>query len=244
MFHEDFTTNMTSRVLKLFICSHKMKTSPPLSVNVFLTNRNRFGTQLRYHKNKLLIRKTAQPPGGHNRNINMTFEVLTRKTAPTLADMKTAPPPGDMKAAPPPGGHFHEDLTKNRKLPRPPGGHVFSPILTIFKLVRNINNIKVLTKFHEKTAPPPWWPCFSPFLNSTNILIKTNILTKLHEDWASNVTSTVFELGRGFIGINVLTKFHEDRTRNVASRVFTRQNVEKRTTDDGRRAKGYSKSSP
>ncbi|KAH3864593.1 hypothetical protein DPMN_027614 [Dreissena polymorpha] len=35
------------------------------------------------------------------------------------------------------------------------------------------------------------------------------------EDWASNVTSTVFELSRG---INVLTKFHEDRTINVASK--------------------------
>ncbi|KAH3696319.1 hypothetical protein DPMN_083781 [Dreissena polymorpha] len=48
----------------------------------------------------------------------------------------------------------------------------------------------------------------------------TNILTKLHEDWALNVTSTVFELDRDIIGTNLLTKFHEDWTINVASRVF------------------------
>ncbi|KAH3848069.1 hypothetical protein DPMN_090416 [Dreissena polymorpha] len=70
----------------------------------------------------------------------------------------------------------------------------------------------------------------------------------LYEDWASNVTSTVFisfELSRGinrinpptkdtngwicqnkiYVLINVLTKFHEDQTINVASGVFTRQNT-------------------
>ncbi|KAH3804664.1 hypothetical protein DPMN_132952 [Dreissena polymorpha] len=52
-------------------------------------------------------------------------------------------------------------------------------------------------------------------------IIKTDIKTKLHEDWALNVTSTVFELDRDIIGTNLLTKFHEDRTMSVASRVFT-----------------------
>ncbi|KAH3779437.1 hypothetical protein DPMN_157240 [Dreissena polymorpha] len=58
----------------------------------------------------------------------------------------------------------------------------------------------------------------------------------LHDDWASNVTSTVFtsfKLSRGINGTNILTKFHEDQTINVASRVFTRQNV-----DEARRTKG------
>ncbi|KAH3845537.1 hypothetical protein DPMN_087818 [Dreissena polymorpha] len=137
------------------------------------------------------------------------------------------------KDPPPPGSHetnvltkFHEDWTKNvtsrvfkclhyihiEKTAPPPGGHVFSPIWTIFELIRDINKTNVLTKFHDdwaktvtsrvftrNTAPPP--------------------------DWASNVTSTVFtsfELSRGIIWTNVLTKFHEDRIRNVASRVFTR----------------------
>ncbi|KAH3846228.1 hypothetical protein DPMN_088527 [Dreissena polymorpha] len=127
---------------------------------------------------------------------------------------------------------FHEDWTINvasrvftRKTARSPGGHVFSPIWTIFKLVQYINKTNVLTKFHDdwakivtsrvftrNTAPPPGG--------------------YLHEDWASNVTST-FRTQSRYQWKNVLTKFHEDQTINVASRVFTRQNVDdaRRTTD-------------
>ncbi|KAH3721184.1 hypothetical protein DPMN_064103 [Dreissena polymorpha] len=67
-----------------------------------------------------------------------------------------------------------EDWAKNvtsrvltSKTAPPLGGHVFSPILTIFELVRDINKTNVLTKFHDnwakivtsrvftmKTAPP------------------------------------------------------------------------------------------
>ncbi|KAH3896002.1 hypothetical protein DPMN_020173 [Dreissena polymorpha] len=87
----------------------------------------------------------------------------------------------------------------------PPGGHVFSSIWTIFKLVRDINETNVSTKFHDdwakfhikNTAPPTGG--------------------HLHEDLASNVTSTVFtnfctsfELSQGINGTSVLTKFHED----------------------------------
>ncbi|KAH3857534.1 hypothetical protein DPMN_100143 [Dreissena polymorpha] len=157
---------------------------------------------------------------------------------------------------------FHEDWTKNvtsraitcfhylhiEKTAPPPGGHDFSPIWTIFELVRDINKTNVLAKFHDdwakivtsrvftrNTAPPPGGHVFQ----WTETI--TNILTKLHEDWASNVNSTVsisFKLGRGIIGTNVLTKFHEDRTINVASRVFTRQmlTTDARRTTDKRRS--------
>jgi hypothetical protein len=74
-------------------------------------------------------------------------------------------------------------------------------------------------------------------------------LTKFHEDWTKNGTSTVltrfyyshirktatppgshvfqptgtiFELVQDIIGTHVLTKFHEDWTKNVTSRVLTR----------------------
>ncbi|KAH3876341.1 hypothetical protein DPMN_000181 [Dreissena polymorpha] len=145
---------------------------------------------------------------------------------------------------------FHEDWTKNvtsrvftcfhfihiEKTAPPPGGHVFSPIWAIFELARDINGTNVLTKFHDawaiivtsrvstwNTAPPPGG--------------------HLHEDWASNVTSTVFT---SINGTNVLTKFNEDQTINVASGVFTRQNDDdgRRTTNDGRRTKGDHISSP
>ncbi|KAH3873374.1 hypothetical protein DPMN_036608 [Dreissena polymorpha] len=77
---------------------------------------------------------------------------------------------------------FHEEWTKNvssrvftcfhyihiEKTAPPPGGHVFSPIWTIFELIRDINETNVLTKFHDdwtkivtskvftrNIAPPP-----------------------------------------------------------------------------------------
>ncbi|KAH3749584.1 hypothetical protein DPMN_184085 [Dreissena polymorpha] len=59
----------------------------------------------------------------------------------------------------PPGSHetnvltiFLENWAKNvtsRKNAPPTGGHVFSPIWTIFELVRDINKTNVLTKFHD-----------------------------------------------------------------------------------------------
>ncbi|KAH3689466.1 hypothetical protein DPMN_194693 [Dreissena polymorpha] len=187
------------------------------------------------------------------------------------------------KAAPPPGGHIFQQtetifkpsyhkkkywtiyvtprvLTSKTALP--PSSHVFLLILTIFKLNRRIQEINVLTKFHEdwtknvtlershKTAPPPGGHVFTDldhFRTSKNVT--SRVFTRNTAPapwwpyWASNVTSTVFtifELDRGIIGTNVLIKFHEDRTINVASIVFTRQMM----TTDARRTKGDHNSSP
>ncbi|KAH3703450.1 hypothetical protein DPMN_078486 [Dreissena polymorpha] len=137
---------------------------------------------------------------------------------------------------------FHDDQTINvasrvltRKTAPPPGGHVFSPIWTIFKLVRDINETNALTKFHDD-----WAKIVTSTVSTMNTATPPG--GHLHEDWASNVTSAVFtsfELSRGINGTNVLTKFHEDQTINVASRVFTRQNVDdgRRTTDKKRSQK-------
>ncbi|KAH3695599.1 hypothetical protein DPMN_083056 [Dreissena polymorpha] len=133
------------------------------------------------------------------------------------------------------------------RVPPPPGGHVFFlPIQTIFKLNCRIQETNVLTKFHENLAknrencPTPGGHAknvtsrvkmTSPGGHKTHVLIKfhEDWTKNLHEDWASNVTSTT----------NVLTKFHEDRTINMASRVFTSQNVDaaRRTTDKRRSQK-------
>ncbi|KAH3880337.1 hypothetical protein DPMN_004250 [Dreissena polymorpha] len=128
---------------------------------------------------------------------------------------------------------FHEHLTKNvtfrgftcfhsihiEKTAPPPGGHVFSPIWTIFELVRDINETSVLTKFHDDWAN----------IVTSRVFTRHTAHAPWRPYWASNVTSPVFtsfELSRGINGTNVLTKFHEDQTINVASRVFTRQNVD------------------
>ncbi|KAH3866028.1 hypothetical protein DPMN_029079 [Dreissena polymorpha] len=106
-----------------------------------------------------------------------------------------------------PGGH---------KTAPPPGGHVLTPIMTIFELVRDIY------KIDENDPPPPGGH-------------KTHVLTKVREDWTSNVTSraklprplfspiwTIFELVLDINETNVLTKFHDDCAKIVNSRVFAR----------------------
>ncbi|KAH3782584.1 hypothetical protein DPMN_160501 [Dreissena polymorpha] len=169
------------------------------------------------------------------REINKTNCSITRKTALPWR-------PYEIKL--PPGSHetnvltkFHENWAKNvtsrvftyfhytcrEKCP----AHwwpCFSPIWTIFDLVRDINNTNVLSNFHDnwakivtssvftrKTAPPTGGHVFKRTRTTFELnqhIIKTNILTD-------------FELDRDFIGTKLLTKFHEDRTRNVASRLFT-----------------------
>ncbi|KAH3786935.1 hypothetical protein DPMN_165053 [Dreissena polymorpha] len=144
---------------------------------------------------------------------------------------------------------FHEDWTKNvtSVVENCPAGHVFSPIWTIFELVRDINKTNVLTKFHDdwakmvtsrvftrNTAPPPGGHVFQrtgTIFNLNQHIIKTNILIK-----KVFLFLTYFELSRCINGTNVLTKCHEDHTINVTSRVFTRQNVEMLTAHEGQKA--------
>ncbi|KAH3859756.1 hypothetical protein DPMN_102579 [Dreissena polymorpha] len=116
----------------------------------------------------------------------------------------------------------------------PSGGHVFSPIWTIFKLVREINKTIVLTNFNAnwqklKTAPPTGGHVFQRTGTTFELnqhIIKTNILTN-------------FKLDRDFIWTKLLTKFHNDWTIYVASRVFT----SKCGWNDRRRTKTGHKSS-
>ncbi|KAH3892255.1 hypothetical protein DPMN_016370 [Dreissena polymorpha] len=176
-----------------------------------------------------------------------------------------------------------------RKIAPPSGGHVFQRTGTIFKPSLAIIRTNVLTKVLTRKTAPPLATIFcnrlEPFSNSTELplrqiktapppgghencsapwppyIIGTNVLTKFHEDWTINVTSTssrqnclppgghfhkdwtinvtsrVFEIDQDIVGTNLLTKFHEDQTINVASRVLTRQNVVKRqqTTHNGQK---------
>ncbi|KAH3781712.1 hypothetical protein DPMN_159615 [Dreissena polymorpha] len=159
---------------------------------------------------------------------------------------------------------FHEDrkinvasrvLTRKYRENCPaPWQPFFSPIWTIFELVRDINETNVSTKFHDDWAKIVTSRVFT---RNTATPSGGHVSTKFHDDWAKIVTSRVFtrntatpsdwasnvtlhfELSQGINGTNVLTKFQEDRTINMASRVFTRQNV-----DAARRTKGDHKSSP
>ncbi|KAH3845821.1 hypothetical protein DPMN_088111 [Dreissena polymorpha] len=131
-----------------------------------------------------------------------------------------------------------QNIEQKMKDAPPPGGHVFQPTVTIFKLVRDIIGTILVTKvLTRKNAP------------HTDIM-RTNVLTKFHDDRTINVASrvltrfyynhirknvpplgshvfqanvTIFELIQDIIEFNLLTKFQKDWTINVASKVLTRQ---------------------
>ncbi|KAH3721043.1 hypothetical protein DPMN_063958 [Dreissena polymorpha] len=112
--------------------------------------------------------------------------------------------------------------------------------------------INVPMKFHDPWHNLSWVIIRKPSENCpTPSSHETNVLSKFHENWAENVTSTVFTCfhyihteknapptgGHVFISIptifklvrdinktNVLTNFHDDWPKIVTSRVFAREN--------------------
>ncbi|KAH3724888.1 hypothetical protein DPMN_050715 [Dreissena polymorpha] len=249
-FHENWAKNVTSRVFTFIIrkppggrtdrqtdrptCAKQytpssskggIKNTPPTNGHVFLLiwtifklvrAINKINVFTNFHDDWANL-KTAPPTGGHVfERTKTTFELNQHIIKANILTK------------------FHENWAKNvtsgvftcfhyihlEKNAPPTGGHVFSPIWTIFKLVRDINITNVLTNFHDdwtkivtyrpfrKTAPPTGGHVFQRTENTFELnqhIIKANILTN-------------FELDRDFIGTNnLLTKFHEDRTINVAS---------------------------
>ncbi|KAH3713869.1 hypothetical protein DPMN_073670 [Dreissena polymorpha] len=208
-FHYDWAKNAASRVFTSFFLLYKYKkTAPPPGSHVIQPTRTIFQLSSCIKETNVLTKFHE------NWAKNVTSRVFTC---------------------------FHYiHIGKNAP---PTGGHVFSPIWTIFKHVPHINKTNVLIYFHDdwakivtskvftrflyshikKTAPPTGGHVFQRSGTTFELnqhIIKTDIKTKLHEDWALNVTSTFFELDRDIIGTNFLTKFHKDSTINVASRVF------------------------
>ncbi|KAH3886768.1 hypothetical protein DPMN_010781 [Dreissena polymorpha] len=176
---------------------------------------------------------------------------------------------------PPPGGHvfftdpnhyrtqlavsfaYANNPVTGRKNAPLLGSHVFQANVSIFKLIQDIIETNLLTKFHEdwtvnvasrvltrKTAPPPGGHVFSPIWTIFDLLRdinEINVLTKFHDEWAKIVTSRVFtnlhEDWASNVTSTVFTSFELNQTINVASRVFTRQNVDDaRLTTDKRRS--------
>ncbi|KAH3693969.1 hypothetical protein DPMN_081408 [Dreissena polymorpha] len=252
-FYEDRKINVTSRVLT-------RKNAPPPGGHVFQQTgiifelvHNIIGMNLltKFHEDRTINVasrvKNVPPLGSHTNLLTKIHEDWTINVASRVFTRKNAPPLGShvFQANTNLLIKCHEDWAINvasnvltRKTAQPPGGHVFSPILTIFKLVRDINITNVLTKFHDDWAKNDDWAK----IVTSRVFTRNNAPPSgghLHEDLASNVTSTVFttfELSRGINGTNVLTKYHDDKTIYVASRVFTRQNVDdaRRTTEKRR----------
>ncbi|KAH3883091.1 hypothetical protein DPMN_007041 [Dreissena polymorpha] len=93
---------------------------------------------------------------------------------------------------------FHDDRTINMAS-RVLTSHVFPPTGTIFELIQDIIGTNHLTKFHDRA-----------------INVTTRVLT-------SHIKKNTPP--PDIIRTNLLTKFHEDRKINVASRVLTRKNA-------------------
>ncbi|KAH3864987.1 hypothetical protein DPMN_028020 [Dreissena polymorpha] len=232
-FHEDWTINVTSRVLKRKTATTTGgKTGTPPGSHVFqpigtiidfVEDIIRTNVLTKFHEdwtiNLTFTVKTALPPGGHVFLPTGTiFELVKDFIGTHVLTKKTATSPGTQ---------FHEDWTINviskvltRKTATTTGGHVFHSTGTIFKLGLKIKNCLAT-----------WQP----------YIIRTNVLTKFHEDWTINLTSTVktapppgghvflptgiiFELVKYFIGTHVPTKFHDDWTKNITSRVLNKEN--------------------
>ncbi|KAH3711891.1 hypothetical protein DPMN_071567 [Dreissena polymorpha] len=150
--------------------------------------------------------KTALPPGGHiSLTKNVTSRVLTRKTAT------------------PPGTQFHEDWTINvtskvltRKTATTNGGHVFHSTGTIFQLGLKIHVFQPIGTIFELVQD----------------IIRTNVLTKFHEDLTINLTSTVKTApppgGHVFLPTRIIFERVKDfigtHTKNITSRVLTKEN--------------------
>ncbi|KAH3704901.1 hypothetical protein DPMN_079962 [Dreissena polymorpha] len=158
-FHDDLTINVASRVLiilEINVASRvlTMKNSPPHGGHVFQPTKTIFKLIQNIIGSNLLTKFHE------DRKINVASRVLTS----FYYRQKR-------KNAPPPGGHvfqptsiiflilatLHEDRTihvASRVLTRlknalPLGSHVFQANITIFKLIRDIIEKNLLTKFHE-----------------------------------------------------------------------------------------------
>ncbi|KAH3888345.1 hypothetical protein DPMN_012378 [Dreissena polymorpha] len=119
--------------------------------------------------------------------------------------------------------HWSKKMTSTKTAP-PPGGHVFSPILIIFELVRDINKTNVLTKFHDDWAKIVTSRVFTRKpapLTGSHVFQRTGTTFEPNQHIIKTSILIYFELDLGIIRTYLLTKFHEDQMRNVASRVQT-----------------------
>ncbi|KAH3846233.1 hypothetical protein DPMN_088532 [Dreissena polymorpha] len=154
------------------------------------------------------------------RKINVASRVFTRKNAP------------------PPCSHFHKDRTVNvasrvltrfyyshiRKNAPPLGSHVFQANIIIFKLIQDIIETNLLTKFHADWTLNVAYRVLTRFYYS-HIKPYKEKCPAPPGGHVFKATNTIFELIQDIIGTNLLTKFHDDRKINVTSRVLTRKNA-------------------
>ncbi|KAH3736289.1 hypothetical protein DPMN_042852 [Dreissena polymorpha] len=176
LFHEDRTINMASRVLT------RKNATPPWRPYIIGTNHlTKFHDDRTINvASRVLTRQKAPPPGGH---IFLATDTIFKLIQDIIRTNHLA--------------QFHEDRkikVASRVLTRKnaplPGGHVFQPTGIIFSTHQTIN-----VASRVKNAPPLGSHVFQANVTLFTLIqdiIKTNLLTKFHEDWTINLASRVF----------------------------------------------------
>ncbi|KAH3885100.1 hypothetical protein DPMN_009089 [Dreissena polymorpha] len=200
-FHENWAINVTSR-----------KNAPPTGGHVFspiwtifelIQDINKTNVLTNFHDDlakivtsRLFIRKTAPPSSHVIQQTGTIFKLNSYKKEKIVFTC-----------------YQYIHIEKNAP---PTGGHVFSPIWTIFELVRDINKTNVLTNFMmigQKLKTAPRQPCFLTDWNHfrTQLSYQGN---KCSDQMPLLLAAMFFSL--------IWTNFHDDWAKIVTSRVFTR----------------------
>ncbi|KAH3887443.1 hypothetical protein DPMN_011460 [Dreissena polymorpha] len=205
-FMEDRTINVASRVFTRQNVDNGRRTKGDHNDRQ-AKNKNIIGINLltKFHEDRKINKKNAPPPGSHVfQPTGIIFELVQDIIGMNLLTK------------------FHEDQTVNvasrvittfyyshiRKKAPPLGSHFLQANIIMFKLIQDIIETNLQTKFHED------W----------TINVASRVLTSpTPGGHVFKATKTIFELIQDIIGTNLLTKFHDDLKMNVTSRVLTRK---------------------
>ncbi|KAH3862570.1 hypothetical protein DPMN_025539 [Dreissena polymorpha] len=231
-FHEDWTKNKTSRVLT-------RKTAPPPIGRPYI-----IGTDVltNFELSQDIIRKNLLTKFHDDQTINVASRVLTRQNHIVLRIAKKVPMAW-------PYDRLTDTQSANHKSPP------VSPVADN----KPVYTLKQRLGFHRTVQlyMPNFYTNVSHVIQLTGTIFEfnscikeTNVLSKFHENWAKNVTSTVFtcfhyihieknapptgshvfspiptiyKLVRDINKTNVLTNFYDDWAKIVTSSVFTRE---------------------
>ncbi|KAH3881493.1 hypothetical protein DPMN_005419 [Dreissena polymorpha] len=224
-FHDDWSMNVTFRVLTSFYYSHIKKNAPP----------NMIGTNL-------LTKKNAPPPC-HNvfqatgSNFLLVKNIIGKNLLTKFHDDPTINVASRVL------------LRKNS----PPCGHVFQQIRTIFEVIQNIIGTNVHTKFHEDWTINITFRVLTSF-NSSHIRKNAPPLAAMKNDPPTSghvfqatetifkqikcpdpgghvfqTTGTIFELVQDIIGTNLLSKFYENSDNMLTRQLLMPHNTRRIT---------------
>ncbi|KAH3790072.1 hypothetical protein DPMN_168267 [Dreissena polymorpha] len=127
-----------------------------------------------------------------DQTINVASRMLTRKNAL------------------PPGSHVFQPISiifKNSKNALPLGSHVFQANITIFKLIQDIIETNLLTKFHEDWTMRPleyhWKNVLTKFHENLTINVASRENAPPHKCHVFQPTGVILKLVKDIIGLNL-----------------------------------------